>query len=314
MRPVYRHFKSSLLLIYKNITFIGHSFMNTLVINRPNSEGMNSMSCSSSCSPSSGKGGCRPGIGPRKQREKVRESIREYIIFMLGGPTLPLEIDEQAIDFCINQSLKIVEDYAPREYFTYYTFPTIPGKSVYEMPPDVGYVRSVEYKNFGQFAFNASELGGQIPLEYFYSGSSISDGLINPVQPIWGKAGEWVLYKQYETMYSKVSSALGGWEWIGGYRNIKLYPTPGCTTKVAVQYLQKCKDWEEVTQAMNEGALSFAKEILGRIRSRIKNPPGPGGGLQLDGDQLLQEAKEERKQWMEDLIYKFGDPLGITFG
>ncbi len=286
---------------------------NTLVINRPTADGMSSMSCSSSCS--TGKAGaCRDGIGPRKQREKVRESIREYILYMLGAPVLELELDEQAVDFCINQALKIVEDYAPREYFSWYTFITTPGKSVYEMPPDVGYVRNVEYKNFGQFAFNASELGGSIPLEYFYSGSSISDGLINPVQPIWGRAGEWVLYKQYETMYSRVSSNLGGWEWVGGYRNIKLYPIPCCACRVAVQYLQKCKDWEEVTQAMQEGALSYAKEILGRIRGKIKNPPGPGGGIQLDGAELLQEAKEERKQWMEDLIYKFGDSLSITMG
>jgi len=84
--------------------------------------------------------------------------------------------------------------------------------------------------------------------------------------------------------------------------------------KVAVCYIQKCKDWENVTQAMQEGALSYAKEILGRIRSRIKNLPGPGGGIQLDGDQLIQEAKEERKQWMEDLIYKFGEPGIITMG
>lgn len=288
---------------------------NTLVINRPNSQGMASMSCASSCSSGGDGNSCsRPGIGPRKQREKVKEAIREYIIFMLGGPTLPLELDEQAVDFCINQALMIVENYAPREYFSWYTFGTIPGKSVYEMPPDVGYVRRVEYKNFGQFAFNASELGGQIPLEYFYSGSSISDGLMNPIQPIWGRAGEWVLYKQYETMFSKVSSQLGGWEWVGGFRDIKLYPTPSFQTKVAVQYLQKCKDWEEVTQSMQEGALSYAKEIVGRIRSRIKNPPGPGGGVQLDGDTLLAEAKVERDKWKEELIYKFGDGLSISFG
>ena len=286
---------------------------NTIVIGRTAYSGTN---CNSTCSQSN-KDCTRQGIGPRKKREKVREEIRDYILYMLGAPTLELEFDEQAVDFCINQALKIVEFYAPREYFSYYTFTTIPGKSVYEMPPDVGYVRNVEYRNLGTFTFKASDLNGAIPLEYFYPGgsySSIQGGLIDPVQPIWGRTGEWVLYKQYETMYSRVSSSLGGWEWIGGYRNIKLYPIPCCASKVAVQYLQKCKDWEEVTQSMQEGALSYAKEILGRIRSRIKNPPGPNGGIQLDGDQLIQEAKEERKQWMEDLIYKFGDSLPITMG
>jgi hypothetical protein len=81
---------------------------------------------------------------------------------------------------------------------------------------------------------------------------------------------------------------------------------------VIVNYLQKMKDWEEVTQSMQEGALSYAKEIVGRIRSKIKNPPGPGnGGMQLDGDQLLEEAKAEREKWFENLLTKFGDVLPI---
>jgi len=34
----------------------------------------------------------------------------------------------------------------------------------------------------------------------------------------------------------------------------------------------------------------------------------------LDGDQLIQEAREDRKQWFEDLIYKYGDPSPIRLG
>lgn len=291
---------------------------NTLVMGRPTPDSFQSIQCTSSCGSGSGGSPCnRPGIGPRKKREAVREEIRDYILNMLGAPILRLELDEQNIDFCINQSLKIVEDYAPRDFFDYYVFDAVPGKSVYELPPDVGYVRAIHYREMGQFAFQASDLGGAIPIEYFYPGgaySSIQGGMIDPIQPIWGRMGEWTLYKQYEQMYSNVSSSLGGWEWVGGYRHIKLFPVPYRTQKVIVHYLQKCKDWEEATQAMQEGALSYAKEILGRIRSRIKNPPGPNGGIQLDGDQLIQEAREDRKQWMEDLIYKFGEPFGPIMG
>jgi hypothetical protein len=138
--------------------------------------------------------------------------------------------------------------------------------------------------------------------------------MIDPIQPIWGRMGEWVLYKQYENMYSRVSSNIGGWEFIGGTRHIKIYPTPSAPQKIFVHYLQKMKDWSEVTQAMQEGAMSYAKEILGRIRSRYKNPPGPNGGIQMDGEALLAEAKEERDKWKEELINKFGDFFGPTMG
>jgi len=292
------------------------SCSNTLAIGRPSQDNISNLNCLS-CSSDIGHADPldKNQLGPRKKREKVREQLRDYILHMLGAPVISIELDEQNIDFCIDQSLMIIEHYAPRDFFQYYTFFTNPGVSVYKLPPEIGYVRNVFYKEQGTFAFQASDLDGAIPVEYFYPGgayASIQGGLIDPVQPIWGRMGEWVLYKQYEQMYSRVSSNLGGWEWLGGYEHIKVYPVPYRTQRVIVEYIQKNKDWDRVSQAMQEGALTYAKEILGRIRGKYKNPPGPNGGVQLDGDQLLQEAREDRKQWMEDLIYKFGDFPPIT--
>jgi hypothetical protein len=295
-----------------------YNFMatNTLAIARPSKDAMANIQCTSSC------GDLGPNdpliksqLGSRKKREQVREQVKDYILHMLGAPGNKIELDEQNIDFCVDQALKIIEDYAPREYFNYYTFIATPGKSVYEMPPEVGIIRNVFYKEHGTFAFQASDLDGAIPVEYFYPGgsyASIQGGLIDPIQPIWGRMGEWVLYKQYEQTYSRVSSNIGGWEWVGDMRSIKLYPTPYAAQRVMVHYMQKMKDWPEVTQAMQEGALSYAKEILGRVRSKYQTAPGPGGGIQLDGQNLLQEAKEEREKWKEDLIYRWGDILPIT--
>ena len=234
---------------------------------------------------------------------------------MLGAPAITIELDQQQLDLAVDQALKIFEDYAPREYFDYYVFHAIPGKSVYELPPDVGLVRNVFYKETGEFAFQATDLQGAIPIEYFYPGgsyASIQGGLIDPIQPIWGRMGEWVLYKQYEQMYSRISSNLGGWEWVGGFRHIKLYPTPFRPHKVIVHYLQKMKDWGEVTEAMQMGALAYAKIMLGRIRSRYPNIAGPNNSGGNDGQQLLQEGQEDFKQWREDLIGRWGDVLPIT--
>lgn len=300
---------------------------NTMVLGSSLNNGMKTAMCNSSVSATNycgGKSGLGPvdptykdKLGPRPNREIVRQQIRDYILLMLGAPVVKIELDEQQIDFAIDQALKIFEDYAPREYFSYYTFTTSPGKSVYEMPPDVGMIRQVYYKEMGNFAFQSSDLGGALPIEYFYPGgayASIQGGMIDPTQPIWGRMGEWTLYKQYESQYSKSASNLGGWEWVGGYRHVKLYPIPYRANHVIVHYIQKNKDFMEVTQAMQEGALTYAKEMIGRIRSKYGNPPGPGGGIQLDGMTLIQEAIQERKDWKEDLIHRFGDILPITMG
>jgi len=286
---------------------------NMLYIPRPTQEQYNCLACTNS-------GDLGPTdplvkIGQRKNRAKVREQIREYVLTMLGAPVITIELDEQQISNSIDFALQIIEDYAPMEYFQYYTFNSTPGQSVYEMPNDVGYIRTVSYRETAQYAFSASDLGGVIPLEYMGAGAygSVAGG-INPQTPVWGKMNEWVLYKQYEDTYNRISGQQGGWEWLGGYNHIKVYPTPFRSYPVLVRYLQKRPDFKQVTQAMQEGALAFSKIILGRIRSKISNPPGPNGGVQLDGQQILQEGLEEKKEWEERLLSRFGDVLGPSMG
>ena len=256
-------------------------------------------------------------LGPRKQRSKVISQIKDYVLLMLGAPVIRIELDEQQLAAAVDLCLQILEEYAPREYFQYYVFQTQPGQSIYKMPPDIGYIRNIYYKQVPYFNFSASDLGGAIPIEYFYPGgaySSIQGGMIDPLQPIWGRAGEWTLYKQYEQMYSNISSNTGGWEWMGNYDSVKLYPIPMRSHSVIVNYIQKNKDWNRVTAAMQEGAIAFAKIMLGRIRSKIKNPPGPNGGIQLDGDTILAEGLQEKKDWEERLLTRWGDILPITWG
>jgi hypothetical protein len=298
---------------------------NTLMIARPSQSEFQQAKMVGTISvdvASCGSGACHSPVAPhgrtlspRKNREKVREDIKDYVLLMLGAPTIKIELYDQALDLCIDQALKIVEEYAGREYFDYYTFTTIPGKSVYKMPDDVGIIRNVFYKNQPRFGFSANDLGGSIPIEYFYPGgayASIQGGMIDPVQPIWGRMGEWVLYKQYEQMFARVSSQIGGWEWVSDTQHIKLYPTPCGGQRVSVHYMQKCKDWKEVTQAMQEGALAHAMISLGHIRGKYGQLPGPGGGIQLDADYMRTKGWELKEKWQEELLTRYGEILPIT--
>ena len=233
---------------------------------------------------------------------------------MLGAPKVKIEIDEQNLDAAVDVALQIYEDYAPREFFQYLIIRATPGQSVYEMPPEVGVVRNVFYKQTANFAFQASDLDGAIPIEYFYPGgaySSIQGGLIDPIQPIWGRMGEWTLYKQYEHMYSRISSNIGGWEWVGDTRTIKVYPTPFKPQGIIVHYLQKCKDWNQIHQVMQEGALAHLMIMLGNVRGKYAGPLGPGQ-VTLDGEYMRTKGYELKEKWQEELLTRYGDILPIT--
>ena len=126
--------------------------------------------------------------------------------------------------------------------------------------------------------------------------------------------GEWALYKQYEQMYTKVSSGIGGWELINNTNTIKLYPIPCRPTHVIVHYLQKCKDWEKNFQSIREGALASAMMMVGEIRSKFQNIPGPQGGTVLNGQDILQRGRDAWDKWEERLITRYGDLLPIIIG
>lgn len=283
---------------------------NTLNIARPTKA--SAAACKSGCS--TGISNCPETGLIRRNRDKIVQKIEDYVLLMLGAPRVKIELDEQNLDLAVAQSLQIFEDYAPREFFQYMIIRATPGKSVYEMPPEVGFVRNVFYKQTANFAFQASDLDGAIPIEYFYPGgaySSIQGGLIDPIQPIWGRMGEWTLYKQYEHMYSRISSNIGGWEWVGDTRTIKVYPTPFKSQAIIIHYLQKCKDWNQVHQVMQEGALCHAMIMLGNIRGKYTGPLGPSQ-VQLDGEYMRTKGYELKDQWQEELISRYSDLLPIT--
>jgi hypothetical protein len=302
----------------------------TLVMGRPSQSAFNQLSSSSSCGMSKTSATVGPcntstspfgcdvqGLGPRDNRDKVREKLRDYVLLKLGAPTLDLELDEQQVQLAIDEALYVVEEYAPREFFSYYTFATTPGKSVYEMPPDVGYIRNVYYKTTGSVPFNSTGLDGQIPLEYFWGnglGLGTTGGFIDPSQPIFGRMGEWMVFKQSLQTYNRLSSQLGGWEFVGGYKHIKLYPIPCGCDQVIVHYIQRCKDWDRMYQSMAEGAYIYAGKMLAEIRSKYTNIPGPQGGQQLNGQDLMQRMIAAEDKWLEKLIYRWGEMGGITWG
>lgn len=300
---------------------------NTIFVNKPTQAMADSCSSLGGC----GQGGilnkhvafndpvafCAPGkIGPRKNREKVREQIKDYVLAKLGAPVVSIELDSQQLDILLDYAIMVFEDYAPRDYYNYYVFNTTPGRSVYPMPPDIGLIRNVYYRQQPGLFFSGSDLGGVLPIEYYYPGgaySSIQGGLMDPNQPIYGRMGEWVMYKQYEQMYARLSSSIGGWEIIDGC-NIKLYPIPCRCNSVIVYYLQQNYDFKRVTQGLCDGAFAQALQFLGRIRSKYTTIPGPSGGVQLDGMKLLEDGERLWLKFEKDMIERFGDgQLDITW-
>jgi hypothetical protein len=262
---------------------------------------------------------CEDKIGPRPNRERVRGEIADYILLMLGAPVLDIELDRQQITLAVDEALRIFEEWAPASYFQYYTFETNAGQSVYELPCDIGIIRNVEH--LGRECDASSQLGGGQTLGWIGDTGYGAGGLAwgswgyNRHQPFWGNAHEWVMFKQYEETFERLSGRNGGWEFFQDTHTLKIYPVPNLGGgTVTIHYLQKKKNWPEVHDWMNNYGLCLAKIMLGRIRSKYSNIVSPGGGVTLDGQNLLTEGLQEKKDLEKDLIYRWNEPIPMVLG
>ena len=61
-------------------------------------------------------------------------------------------------------------------------------------------------------------------------------------------------------------------------------------------------------------ATACAKEILGQVRGKFTAVPGPGGGTQLNGPALMQQAQQEKEQLRQQLINEIEEPPMFTTG
>ena len=59
-------------------------------------------------------------------------------------------------------------------------------------------------------------------------------------------------------------------------------------------------------------ALACSKATLGQIRGKYQTVPSPGGGAKLNGDSLVKEGAEEKKELLERLLNEFEEPARFS--
>jgi len=98
------------------------------------------------------------------------------------------------------------------------------------------------------------------------------------------------------------------------YDYIRLSPKPTTSLKLGILFSRPMTEGEADQQEwIHKYSLAWAKEILGRVRSKYGSVPGPSGEMQLDGATLLSEAQQEKEK-LETEIISISEPLGFIVG
>ena len=235
---------------------------------------------------------------------------RDWIWRMLGDPVVRVELSEQQITDCIEMALDRFMYY--RDWKRTYEYIDLgEGQTEVMLPVHVTRKRVIEvsYSPNSQMFQQLTGAGEAFFLTYY-------------LQQTGGTfASDFYLAMAYKGTMQRALGIHPTYEFVshddgsGNIRDfIRVYPRPSIALKVAILYARELTEQEaDLETWIRRYALTYAKEQLGRIRSKFASVPGPTGEVTLDGAQLISEAQQEREQ-LEQTVIDRGEPLSFTTG
>ena len=97
-------------------------------------------------------------------------------------------------------------------------------------------------------------------------------------------------------------------------RYIMVYPIPQLAEEVIVQFRSLNSDTLHpfYINWIQKFATAASQVILGGIRGKYTTLPSPGGGAQLNGEQLVQQGLQEMERLEEVLLGEIEEPAAFT--
>lgn len=239
--------------------------------------------------------------------------LKRHILTHLGHPVVMAEIVETQLEEIFRTTGNFIANYHPLAE-KYAFFMTQPLQSEYPIPEDAYWIRSVSWDPsttqltdiFGaeSFLFNIGNITGiqQLLTDYFLLQSYRKFS-----QRILGTEGTW----EFKTGRGDANSNFGIGTNYGG--TIKLFPVPKASFPVIVQYIPSIDTFRSpgAQESVMRASVAIAKQIVGAARRKLGNIPGPdGGAINLDGESLVTEGREEYEKVLEFTL-SISEPLGI---
>lgn len=229
------------------------------------------------------------------------KNVRDFVLASLGHPIIRVEISDFQLKIAINQAISKLHYHAPHWTKQFVAFKTTPYTNLYELPPWI-------VQNVSLVAYKKDLINTNYPPESFQS-----DMLMNFFRGNFSfgdfSIGEFYLLQSWLESFKRVIGADGSWDIVDG-KYIQLYPVPMYEEVVVVEYTALNSDTIHPAYRswIQRYALAVAKGFVGEVRSKYKIMPSPGGGSQLNGQELKQESVREKKELEEELLSEIEEP------
>lgn len=244
---------------------------------------------------------------------------RAWVWSMLGYPIVRVELSEEMVTNCINMAIDRFMYYqTPEPDWAYGTL----GTNTYEIllddlklpngtPISINkhQVIEVAYQPYNDLFAQLTGSGMDFFLTYYMQGSGGS--FLSDFYMALGYKDDMERTLGINPSYELVSHLQPN----GSVKDaIRLYPRPQNAVKVGVKFNRMLtQDEVDAQMWIRKYALAWAKEMLGRIRSKYSSLPSPTGETTLDGSTLITEAQTEKDSLENELLLR-SEPLSFSIG
>jgi hypothetical protein len=222
------------------------------------------------------------------------QNIQNFILYSLGWPVIRVELHETQITNNILQALHKYLTYEALEYNVRILTPYEEGK--FAIPADIDKIHIVDvlfdrdalFSGFGSVDGMGSLLPGY---SYAYLDTFMANFDI----------AQYYLYLQQITDFKAMLQIQKHWDIIGN--DIITHPTQAYIKQIGLLYgeIPPLAEIENIVW-IKEYSLALCKVTLGLIRRKYSGMQMPGGGLSLDGNELINEGNASIEKLEADLM------------
>lgn len=230
------------------------------------------------------------------------EVIKDYILARLGHPTVRVELTPFQIKTCIDEAISKLSFHAPMFANQYCVFEASAGVSNYKLPSFIiNNITNVTYKK---------TMMTSISTHASFEHDAMLLYLTNNYQTLSYTMGDWYVMQQHFEMMRRIYGRDGSFTVVDN-QYIILTPAPTLTPEaVIVEYralnsntlIPAYRNW------IQKYALAICKGVLGEVRSKFASVPGPQGGINLNGKDLINFAEKEKQALEKELREEFEEP------
>jgi hypothetical protein len=233
-----------------------------------------------------------------------RNKVFDYCKQMLGDGMVDVELDPSHYENALDRALNRYRQKSPNAVEESYLFlELIQDQNEYRLPDEVITVRQVWRRSVG--SRTGMGAGGTLfePFNLAYTNTYLMSG------SMMGGLATYDAFAGYQKLVGRMFGSYIEFHWKPTTHILNILQRPFAQgEQILVQCYNHRPDWVllqdyQANQWLKDYALATCKVSLGQARSKFGTIAGPGsGGMQLNGKDLLSEAKEEFEKLDKEIM------------